>query len=120
MTSIFTDTTVPAIAPLNVMSQIVSSKSIYVTWEEIPPIDRNGIITLYEVLYVPFKLETFDEAISADIVNTTDLSYLLVNLQEYVSYNISVRAYTSVGSGPYSIPITNQTLEDSKLLVWLF
>ena len=113
MISILTDTAVPAIAPLNVMSQILSSMSIYVTWEEVPPIDRNGIITEYEVLYVP--LETFDEAISADVVNTTDLSYLLVNLQEYVSYNISVRAYTSVGSGPYSVPITNQTLEDSKL-----
>jgi exosortase/archaeosortase len=84
-------------------------------WEEIPPIDRNGIITVYEVLYVPF--ETFDGAISANIINTTDLSYLLESLQEYVSYNISVRAYTRVGSGPYSVPIHNQTLEACKLLL---
>ena len=70
---------------------------------------------MYEVLYVPF--ETFDGAISADIVNTTDLSYLLNSLQEYVSYNISVRAYTRVGSGPYSLPVDNQTSEAGKLLL---
>ena len=88
--------------------------SINVTWEEIPPIRRNGIITVYEVLREP--LETFGGLISAETVNTTDLSYLLVGLQEYVSYNISVRAYTTVGSGIYSVPITNQTLQASKLL----
>ena len=96
------------------MSQTLSSTSIHVAWEEVPPNDRNGIITLYEVLYVP--LETFNETIGAKEVNTTDLSYTLINLQEYVSYNISVQAYTSVGSGPYSVAITNQTLEDSKFL----
>ena len=102
----------PAIAPLNVISEVVSPTSISTVWEEIPPIDRNGIIIMYEVLYVPF--ETFDGAISADIVNTTDLFYLLESLQEYVSYNISVRAYTRIGSGPYSVPIDNQTLEAGK------
>ena len=93
----------------------MSPTSISAVWEEIPPIDRNGIITVYEVLYVPF--ETFDGAISANIVNTTDLSYLLESLQEYVSYNISVRAYTRVGSGPYSLPVDNQTSEAGKLLL---
>ena len=100
---------------MNVISEVVSPTSISTVWEEIPPIDRNGIITVYEVLCVP--LETFDGAISADIVNTTDLTYLLEGLQEYVSYNISVRAYTRIGSGPYSVPIDNQTLEAGKLLL---
>ena len=115
MINFFNDV-VAGIAPLNVTAQVLSSTLIRVAWDEIPPIDRNGIITLYEVLYVP--LEIFGGLISAEMVNTTDLSYDLVGLQEYVNYNISVRAYTRVGSGPYSAPITNQTLEDSKLIYY--
>ena len=37
----------------------------------------------------------------------------LTGLEEYVEYNITVRAYTSVGPGPYSDPpITERTMED--------
>ena len=108
------DPAVPAVAPLNVTTEVLSSTSISIGWKEIPPIHRNGIIITYEVLFEP--LETFNGEISSEMVNTTTLSYLLEGLEEYVSYNISIRAYTSVGSGPYSIAIDNQTLEDSKLL----
>ena len=113
MTLIFIHVTVPAAAPLNVMSQVLSSTSINISWDEIPPFDTNGIITTYEVLLVP--LNTFNGSIGDEADNTTDLYYLLVGLQEYVIYNISVRAYTRVGFGPYTVPITNRTLEDSKL-----
>ena len=80
------------------------------TWDEVLPIDQNGIITEYEVLYEP--LETFSDLLSPLAMNTTDLVINLMDLMPFVSYNISVRAYTSVGSGPYSEPITNTTLEE--------
>ena len=85
-----------------------------VSWEEIPPIDRNGIIISYEVLYVP--LETFNGSIGNMMVNTSsmELSVELVGLEENVNYEISVRAYTRVGAGPYSDPISNQTLQDGE------
>ena len=35
-------------------------------------------------------------------VTATELSTLLIDLQEFVSYRIAVRAYTSIGPGPYS------------------
>ena len=79
------------------------------TWDIVPEIDQNGVITVYEVLYVP--LETFDGAIGPLSVNVTQRMTTLTDLQEYVNYTISVRAYTSVGAGPYSngiIQITNQ------------
>ena len=99
----------------------VASTEILVTWEEIPAIDENGVITIYEVEFVP--LETFDGQIATNSVNISDLNATLTDLEEYVEYNISVRAYTSVGPGPYSDPVTNRTLEDSKkrfslLYVW--
>ena len=86
---------------------------IRVSWEEVPAIDRNGEITVYEVQYEP--LETFCGQISTSTVNTSMLSINLNGLQEYVDYNISVRAYTSAGPGPYSDPVTEMTDTASKL-----
>ena len=79
-------------------------------WEEVVPIDQNGVITMYQVLYQP--LETFGGAIRPLTVNVTELTADLTNLQEYVNYTISVRAYTSAGEGPYSDGVTILTLED--------
>ncbi len=47
-------------------------------------------------------------------MNVTERSANLTNLEEFVDYNISVRAYTSEGAGPYSEEITVMTPEDSK------
>ena len=92
---------------------VLSSTEILVTWKRVLPIDENGEIISYEVEFVP--LETFDMAISTNTTNTTSLNITLTDLEEDVEYNISVRAFTSVGPGPYSDPVTNRTLEDSKI-----
>ena len=90
----------------------MSSTAIFVTWEEVPSIDANGIITMYEVRYVP--LQTFGGLLVTETVTTSSFLLNISQLEEYVEYNISVRAYTSVGPGPYSDGIINRTLEDSK------
>ena len=84
-----------------------------VTWDVVPPIDQNGVITVYEVLYEP--METFSGAIGPLTVNVTKRSSLLTGLQEYVEYTISVRAYTSEGEGPYSVGVIERTLEAGNL-----
>ena len=82
----------------------------------VPPIDQNGIITMYEVMYQP--LETFNGNISTQTMNVsgTEMSAFLMELQEFVNYIIFVRAYTSIGAGPYSDEVTVTTLEDCKWL----
>ena len=72
---------------------------------------------MYEVLYQP--LETFGGAIGTLTVNVTasEMSVTLTNLQEFVDYNISVRAYTRIGEGPYSEDMTVRTLEDGMQIV---
>ena len=109
-------TIAPDGSPVNVMAQSFYSTSIYVDWEQVPEIDRNGIIVMYEVCYEP--LETFDGMIMKERVTTRDLFHNITGLEEYVDYNITVRAYTSEGPGPYSTAIIEMTLEDSKLLLW--
>ena len=83
-----------------------------VTWGEVPPTDQNGIIITYELEYIP--LEDFDGAIGKNTTNVSALSVTLMRLQEYVNYTISVRAYTNIGAGPYSEPLTVLTNEDGK------
>ena len=81
-------------------------------WEEVVPIDQNGVITMYQVLYRP--LETFGGTIGPMTVNVTELTADLTDLEEYVNYTISVRAYTSAGEGPYSDGVVELTDEDSE------
>ncbi len=81
-----------------------------------PEIDQNGNIVVYEVRYDP--LETFGGQIATGYENTTSGSQLMItleDLQEYVEYNISVRAYTAVGPGPFSIGMLQITMEARKL-----
>ena len=101
----------PATPPQNVQTIVLSSTTIMVTWEEVPAIDENGIVINYEIEFVPLQ---FTESLVNGSINTTNLFINITGLQEYVEYDISVRAYTSVGPGPFSVAITNRTFEDGK------
>ena len=93
----------------------VSPTAIQVTWNEVPAIDRNGIITQYEVEY---NQTTFSGATmsATTTVNSSTFTVDLTGLEEYVEYSIRVRAYTSVGAGPYSDVVIERTQEDGKCL----
>ncbi len=82
-------------------------------WTDVPDTDQNGVITMYEVMYEP--LMTFGGVLNTTTVNTTTLSITVSELEEYVEYNISVRAYTNDGAGPYSVGTVVRTLEDGEL-----
>ena len=94
---------------------VLSSTQIAVSWDEVPAIDQNGVITMYEVQFEP--LQTFNGTIytnSVNITNTSMMSTVLMDLEEFVNYSISVRAYTSIGPGPYSIGIVERTDTDGE------
>ena len=93
------------------MLTVINSTSINVSWKEIPLVNRNGIITTYEVLLEPLK--TFQGQLTTQQMNTSDLYILLSDLEEFLEYNISVRAYTSTGPGPFSDEELAMTLKDS-------
>ncbi len=84
-------------------------------WNNVQKIDHNGILIAFEVLYVPLNI--FDGVLAENTVNVSsnNRSIMLIHLQEYVEYNISIRAFTSVGAGPFSTTITGRTSEDGKM-----
>ena len=106
---------VPGSPPENVTAMAESSTTIAVMWEEVPPIDQNGVITMYEVMYTP--LETFRGTLESNstIVSGSDLSLNLTGLEEYVNYTISVRAFTIVGPSNGSIIVTAETFPDGNI-----
>ena len=113
MFMLFLPPTEPATPPQNVQATALSSTQIMVTWEEVPTIDQNGIITIYEVRFDPLQ---FTGVLMTEYMNATDMLVVLTSLQEYVEYNISVRAYTSVGPGPFSDDVAERTFEDRELI----
>lgn len=91
-------------------------KLLQVIWDEIPRSERNGIIVMYEIQYIP--LTTFNGIIGLNTNTTDKQAFILAGLEEAIFYNISVRGYTVVGPGPYSPDVTHQTNEGSELNTW--
>ena len=87
-----------------------SSTSNLVTWNEVLPDDRNGIITSYNITY---KSQTENDNDNVQ-VNGSVRQTELTNLKEYVNYNITVLASTVKGDGPASDVIVVRTDQDSK------
>ena len=109
--------TVPASPPNNVTAISISSTTTRVTWEEVPAINQSGIITQYEVEY---NQSTFSGATmyNTTTVNSPTLMVDLTGLEEYVEYSIRVRAYTSVGAGPYSDVVMERTQQDGSYVTY--
>ena len=98
----------------------ISSTEIMVIWGSVPEIDQNGVITMYEVLYVP--QETFNgmrSSMTATIL-VPGTSLTLTGLQEYVLYNISVRAFSNAGFSDYSPVLQRRTFEDGTMFFLFF
>ena len=102
---------VPASPPDNVTAVNISSTAIRVSWDPVPVIDQNGVITRYEVEY---NQTTFSEVslYNTTTVNSTTLMVDLTGLEKDVDYFIRVRAYTSMGAGPYSDVVMETKQED--------
>ncbi len=109
----------PSSPPSEVRLQALSPTSIAVTWMEVPLMEQNGVITAYEVFYLP--LNHFSGLISSNSthVSGSELSVTLLNLEEYVNYSVSVRAFASIGPGPFSEEEIELTLEAGEFATFL-
>ena len=99
---------VPVGTPGNVVAITTAPTAVNVSWNRLPNSTMNGMIIAYEVKY---SWPLGNEQLGSIYVNTSGTSNQVVlnRLQECVQYNISVRAYTSQGPGPFS-----ETVYDSS------
>ncbi|XP_065904076.1 cell adhesion molecule DSCAM-like [Dysidea avara] len=106
----------PETPPVDCSATAVSSTSIRITWS--PPVIPNGIITDYNVSYVPGQsLSTTDYSTDGNAsinIGNNDTNTIVTDLRIATNYTIVLAAHTVVGIGPYSNPMecVVQTLED--------
>ena len=102
----------PVGVPLNVRSTS-TARSISVSWDEIDCIERNGMITGY--------LVRFQQADAATVTNETRVilgtTFSTSELHFLTNYIFQVAGMTSVGTGPFTNPITIHTNEDGKKFI---
>ena len=99
----------PTVAPggLNITS--VDRRSLSVVWGTVPCSHQRGPITGYRLRY--------SASIGASIVNTTgegNRQHVLTGLTPFTNYSVQVAAVNDGGTGPYSTPLTVETLQDGE------
>lgn len=104
----------PSTAPSNISLREINDTVILLQWSPIPRHKSNGNVTKYEVQWIlssrgrPHRDKR--SVIQKTKIDTTqDLHYTITGLLSCARYSISVRGYTSAGSGPYSTPINVNT-----------
>ena len=70
-----------------------------------PAIHQNGEIISYEVRVDPAQFQN----VSYINVSGSELMLVIDRLEEFVEYNFTIRAYTIVGPGPFSVVTTSTT-----------
>ena len=98
---------VPSGYPRDLVVNTDSPNTVILGWGSVPEIDQNGVITEYEVVY---SQDTVDHLPQSGSVTSTEMSATVGPLQPFIPYNLTVRAHTSVGAGPFNpIPLTTVT-----------
>uniref|UniRef100_A0A3P9JM89 protein-tyrosine-phosphatase n=1 Tax=Oryzias latipes TaxID=8090 RepID=A0A3P9JM89_ORYLA len=96
----------PASPPQSVQAHVISENSVFIRWEE--PEEPNGQVKGYRVFYTMDPSRPINEW---QIQNVQDsLITTIQNLVASETYIIQVLAFTSVGDGPFSIPIKVKVL----------
>ena len=99
---------VPSSAPTSLSSSVLNPTTVLLTWS--PPLtaDQNGLITAYTVVI------TNSDNSEQDVYVTNNTTLIVASLNPYTTYQYTVAANTTVGSGPYSVQLAFQTVEDSE------
>lgn len=103
---------VPSTSPINVTVTTLSASTISVTWQPVPIRERNGIITEYNITYNANQWMH----INTIQVTSREMSVILNSLIPFTTYNITVKAATTIGFGPDSEDAVATTFQAGKIL----
>jgi len=88
---------------------VTGSRTVTVTWLPPPLEQQNGQIVYYILIITDSQLGSNSE------INSTTTSFMATGLKEYNNYSCIVAAATTVGLGPYSLPVRFTTQQGGKL-----
>ncbi|XP_075675616.1 protein sax-3-like isoform X4 [Dermatophagoides pteronyssinus] len=93
---------VPSASPTLIQARPISSDSALITWQPPPLQEMNGLLLGY-IIFVHGTYTGYNINLT---VNSNTTSYLLRNLTSETEYVIQITAFTSVGVGVPSAPLT--------------
>lgn len=94
---------IPSSPPDNVQTGMLNLTAGWVRWSQPPPQHHNGILLGYKI---QVKAGNSSKVLAQMTLNSTTMSVMLNNLTTGATYNVRVVAYTRVGAGPYSLPVS--------------
>ena len=104
----------PHAPPQNVQTLTTTSTTATISWLPPPDEHQNGQIVYYMLIITDLGFGTNDV-----VLNSTVMVAMATNLQEFNNYSCIVAAATTVGLGPYSLPVMFTTLQDGILSVFI-
>ena len=102
---VVTEEDIPSAAPVGVIG-VGSEVLMIIVWTPPPLLEQNGAILKYELCYLGSTIDRTKKCLSLYVTLS-----VISSLHEGETYHIKVRAYTSMGPGPYSNIIAVNTLE---------
>ena len=93
---------------MSISSSGITSTSAVISWGPPPYEDQNGVI-------ISFTISVSVQETGESFTNfTNDTTYSFTALKPYRTYEITIAASTSVGTGPFSVAFTVATLQDGE------
>ncbi|XP_062509242.1 receptor-type tyrosine-protein phosphatase F-like isoform X2 [Corticium candelabrum] len=93
--------------PPNIALIIPAARNLTVHWDDVPTSSQNGDITFIEICYNSSTFETVTKCVNASGGSNAEV---IDGLEEFVVYDIRIRAYTIVGPSDFSASERNRTL----------
>ncbi|CAG9568530.1 unnamed protein product [Danaus chrysippus] len=106
----------PSSTPINIqIEQTENPGELFVSWLPPPKDTHNGIITGYHIKAVPQKGSSILADTDTRTLKVSKLSgkqeTVISGLLKNTRYAVSISAFNSAGSGPFSIPVFQDTME---------
>ena len=99
--------TVPAGYPGSFVVMSTSTTQVVLQWGPVPEKEQNGVITHYEVVYTQNSIDCLPQSGTESV---SEMMATVGPLQPFILYNLTVRAFTSIGGGLFNpVPITAMT-----------
>jgi len=94
------NSTVPSSSPQYVIVTSVNPASLRVSWQQLPIIHHNGLLTGHVIQYI--RVGSSD-MMSVDVTSGT--TYTISGLVALVNYSVRVAAINVNETGPFSVPV---------------
>ena len=108
----------PSVGPDSVSTSQVNKTTFNISWEPLQREESHGKVTLYEVKAIFLKKGNLRKrSVIYSPVNTSVTFVVLSDLELCSKYNVSVRAYTAEGPGPYGEPLELETSSECDEII---